>query len=202
MEYNLEDKLNFYKFKIEKYKEQIDQLEGGALYSGIKMIIYSPEKETEVSNIVSKPKFSSDQLLNIIGKKSYIINHSSGKVNLFRSKMSVDVCGISKALKVIESNLKNKTDFRKNIINNLIELPDEEFTITEILSNPDSYERIMRELSNKIPSNFTNYIVINFQTGIDKKTKTILNNIVLFHKKEQRSEQELEQMLSQQQQLT
>ena len=74
MEYNLEDKLNFYKFKIEKYKEQIDQIEGGALYSGIKMIIYSPEKETEVLNIVSKPKFSSDQLLNIIGKKSYIMS--------------------------------------------------------------------------------------------------------------------------------
>lgn len=183
MEFNLENKLDFYKLKIEKYREKIEELEGGAFYSGIKMIIYDSNKEKEVLDLIKNYNFTSDQLLNLLGKKAYIIEHSKNKVNLFRSKTSMSVCGLTKALKVIESKLKDgeyKTNFKKNIIEQLIELPDDEFIISTFLYDNTTYDNIMLNLKDKIPSTYTKYIVINFISKYNVKTKKQIYNNILY----------------------
>lgn len=169
MDINLENKLNLYKLKIEKYKEKIEELEGGAISKGIKMIVFKNTDKDKVQGVLNNKEFTTNDLLNILNNNSFIIDVDSQDAVLFSSDVNI-TCDIAKALNILEKKLKDgdyKTNFRKNIINELNELPNESIKLDSKLTlAQDKYDLILNKIKEKYP--FLNtYAVINFKVGWD-----------------------------------
>lgn len=176
MSLEFEDKLKLYELKIEKYKKKIDEIEGGTFFNGIKMIIFNGEEVFDsVKNLIENNKYYTNDLIKLIGDKSYIIDLNTNIANVFTSKIKVSMsfkCNIIDAVDTILKNLKDDApkDIKKNIMSNLKELPNKITLKTKLTEDDDSFNHIFNELSD-IFSQFNSYAVINFGTLGNKKRK-------------------------------
>lgn len=188
MSFNSEDKLNFYKIKIDKYREKIEELEGGSFGGGTKMFVFKGtdmQKITDSIGTKESPKdINEDSILEIIKNNSFIIDLDSNEASLVKSTLktlkSTVSCNLSNSIDVIIKKLRDgvdKDEVRKYIIDRVRELPDEiiklpvKFQLTNAL-----YRDIVKSIFDKYPtSGLNSYFIIKFRGKLDKKTvKTII----------------------------
>lgn len=173
---NLNAKLDYYRYKMEKYKVKMNECnQDGGANVGIKLIAFNSSDFPELEGIDRKKFWQTKKIADKIGNKGYIIEMNKNVASIFGStfddaeKMANKAAFMSTSIPFKEVI---RSQFKENIAKQIISLVDDPnsfkkmqpITLKNTL-NIQNHQEVFNELKEIAPITLNKYIIVNFKFG-------------------------------------